>query len=302
MPLLVVLLLMQYVVSVKAGLVNHVQGTANVAEMEMARVGRPVRTAANGYVEMLLTPGAFLRIGEDSEVVLDNVDLSNVSLRLVKGPAVIEVVEINKNTPIQVTSGDLVTRITHSGIFRFENGVATVIQGKLHTADAKLAYEKGWQLFFQDNYRARKLARVEPTSLDVYSELRSERIAQANISLASSMRDTFDYDYWLYAPYIGMYTYIPRHNFRSPYGHQYYSVGRSRPVNYSGGSSSGSSGTPSGGTTTGGTANNNNNNSNNDGGGGGGAAPAITVTTPAGERTSPAVYIEGKNSSAGATQ
>ena len=113
------LMLMQYVVSVKAGLVNHVQGTANVAEMEMARPGRPISTAANGYVEVLLTPGSFLRIGENSAVVLDGVDLESVSLHLVQGPAVIEVIDINKNHPIRVTTGKLTTDIVAAGIYKF---------------------------------------------------------------------------------------------------------------------------------------------------------------------------------------
>src|SRR5678816_571707 len=106
---LVALLLMQYVVSVKAGLVNHVEGTVNVVEMEMARPGRPIMTGRDGYVEVLLTPGSFLRIGENSSVVLDGVQLESVSLHLVEGPAVIEVVDIDKNHPIRVTTGKLTT-------------------------------------------------------------------------------------------------------------------------------------------------------------------------------------------------
>ena len=85
------LVLMQYVVSVKAGLVNHVQGTVNIAEMEMARPGQPVRTGTDGYAEVLLTPGSFLRVGENSSVVLDGVDIESVSLHVVHGDAVIEV-------------------------------------------------------------------------------------------------------------------------------------------------------------------------------------------------------------------
>jgi hypothetical protein len=110
-----------------------------------------------------------------------------------------------------------------------------------------------------------------------------------------------DYDYWLLSPAFGWYTFIPRDNFRSPYGHRYYGVGRyalnngrvtSNPTNNSGGG---------GGGTSSNAGNNNSNNSNNDGGGGG-AAPAVTVTAPSGERTTPAGYIEGKNSPSGATQ
>jgi FecR-like protein len=298
---LVALLLMQYVVSVKAGLVNHVQGTVNVAEMEMARPGRPIVTGQDGYVEVLLTPGSFLRIGENSSVVLDGVQLESVSLHLVEGPAVIEVIEIDKKYPIKVTTGKLTVSVVAPGIYRFENGVATVIDGKLQTP-TKLAYEKGWQVFFQDNYRARKVGPVRVTSLDVFSQSRSQTIATANFNLASAINPSYgpSYDpYWLYAPHIGFYTYIPHRNFHSPYGYLYYGVGGgravvSRPGTPSSGNSSG--GTPSFPTST--------PPSGNTGGdsGGGGAAPPVTVSTPAGERTAPAVYIESKSTPVGATQ
>lgn len=302
---LLAFVLMQYVVSVKAGLVNHVQGTANVAEMEMARPGHPIQTGRDGYVEVLLTPGSFLRIGENSAVVLDGVQLESVSLRLVNGPAVIEVIEIDKDHPIKVTTGKLTMSVVAAGIYRFEDGVATVIDGKLQTP-SKLAYEKGWQVFFQDNYRARKIGKVQMTSLDVFSQARSQTISTANYNLAMQINPSYSYSsdpYWLYAPYIGFYTYIPHGGkFRSPYGYFYYGVGSGRSVVISRGNSS--PGYSSGGGTSqpapqpsgGG------NNGGGDSGGGGGGAPAITVSTPAGERSTPAVYIESKSTPVGATQ
>ena len=299
------LMLMQYVVSVKAGLVNHVQGTANVAEMEMALPGRPISTAANGYVEVLLTPGSFLRIGENSAVVLDGVNLESVSLHLVQGPAVIEVIDIDKNYPIRVTTGKLTTDIVAAGIYRFSDGVATVLDGKLQTP-SKLSYAKGWQVFFQDNYRARKVGKVQTTSLDVFSQARSQTISDANFSLASQLGgSSYGIDpYWLFAPHIGFFTYIPHSNYRSPYGYRYHGVGGGRVVNYRGNSTS-SSGSSGGGTSQApstGNSGNTGGNSGGDNGGGGGGAPAVTVSTPSGERTAPAVYIESKNTPVGATQ
>ena len=299
MPTLIAVLLMQYVVSVKAGLVNHVQGTANIAESEMARVAMPIRTGTDGYVEVLLSPGSFLRLGEDSEARIDNEKLENVRLTLVSGPAVIEVVEIRKEFPITVTTGNLTTKIIASGIYRFIDGTATVIQGKLQTHDSQFTYEKGWQLVFEDTYRARKTGKIQATSLDVYSQARSEVIARANYSLTSSINAPSSYgiyDSWLYSPFIGVYTFIPRSGFRSPYGYQYYGVGH-RIVSRGGYSGSGTSS----GTTTPSPSQNTGNTSNDSGGNNGGTAPAPTASTPSGERTAPAVYIESKSSTVGAT-
>ena len=293
--------LMQYVVSVKAGLVNHVQGTANVVEMEQVRQGHSIETADNGYAEVLLTPGSFLRVGGNSSVVLDGVDLESVSLRVLEGPAVIEVIDINKKHPIKVTTGILSMNIISTGIYRFEDGVATVINGKLQTADSGLTYGKGWQVFIKDNYRARKAQTLQATSLDVYSQARSQTIAEANAALAASLSPSYGFTdpYWLFAPNFGYYTFMPHGHFRSPYGFSYYAAGR-RPViqqRYPSTVDAGSSRPPSGNTSAPSAPSGGNEN-----GGGGGAPAPVTVSTPAGERSAPAVYIESKSTPVGATQ
>jgi hypothetical protein len=290
---------MQYVVSVKAGLVNHVQGTVNIAEMEMARPGDPVRTGSNGYAEILLTPGSFLRVGENSSVILDEVDLERVSLHVVQGNAEIEVVDIDKDSPIRVTTGDLTTNIVSNGIYKFADGMATVLSGKLQSVDSKYSWEKGWQVFFNDNYRARKAGKARVTSLDVYSQERSQLIASANATMAPQLSGSYysNDPIWVLAPHLGFYTYIPWRNFRSPYGYLYYGAGRGVVSNRG---YSSPSPNDSGNSTSAPPANNGGNNNNS--GGGGGAAPAITVATPSGERTAPSVYIESKSSPVGATQ
>jgi len=90
MSVLFAALLMQYVISVKAGLVNHVQGTANVAALESVRAGHSVKTGSDGYVEILLRPGSFLRLGENSEATIDDTDLATVKVTIVRGPALVK--------------------------------------------------------------------------------------------------------------------------------------------------------------------------------------------------------------------
>lgn len=298
MNTLLAALLMQYVVSVKAGLVNHVQGQTNVAEQTMARSGNVIRTALDGYAEILLTPGAFLRLGENSEAVLDTVELENVSLRILKGPAVIEVIDINKKYPIHVKTGNLQVDVIQSGIYRFENGSATVIEGKLQVGP-KVTYSKGWRVSFDQTYSARKVSKAPMNSLDFYSQARSEQVAQANLSLASRVGPSFrNYDYWMYDPFLGMYTYLPHGNFRSPYGFRYYAAGyNARSYDNRSNSSNGSSSNSAGSSGSSGTNTNTNNNNNNTGGssGGGTSTETRTVGTPGGGQAAPAAYIESKN-------
>jgi uncharacterized membrane protein YgcG len=304
MSALLAALLLQYVVSVKAGLVNHVQGIVNVAEGETARVARPIRTGEDGYAEVLLTPGSFMRLGENSEARIDDANLASVKVTVLHGPMVVEVVEISRNAPITITTGNLVTKIVDSGIYRFTDGAATVIQGKLQTPDSKLTWEKGWQVFFQDNYRARKAAKVQVTSLDLYSETRSSLIARANNALANSMSVPAGYnvyDSWLYDPAIGMYTFFPHYGFRSPYGYRYYDVGRGRVVRHNNNNGSSYDNNVSSGGNNSNSGGNSNSNSGGGNSGGGAPAPAPVVSTPSGQQSAPAVYIESKDSPVGAT-
>jgi hypothetical protein len=219
------LLLMQYVISTKAGLVNHVQGAANVTSQQLVQAGQAIRTGLNGFVEVLLTPGSFLRVGENSEVVLDGVELTDVAVRIVSGSAIVEAAEMKKETPIRVTTGNLRTELVETGIYRFSDGKATVLDGKLQTADSKIPYKKGWQVFYQDAYRAVKLTKIETTSLDVFSQNRSALIARVNASAYNSLVGTnawSSFNIWLFSPVFGAFTYIPGTRYRSPYGYRYY--------------------------------------------------------------------------------
>ena len=77
---LALIAMLQLVISTKAGLVNHVQGVSNVSRLTQVPAGTPIRTALNGYVEVLLTPGVFLRLDENSEVVLDRVEIADAAV------------------------------------------------------------------------------------------------------------------------------------------------------------------------------------------------------------------------------
>src|SRR2546426_4851055 len=101
---LMLALMMQYVVATKAGLVNDVKGLTNMKPMQMVEANVPIRTGPTGFAEVLLTPGAYLRLGPNAEAVLDNTELTNVALRLIAGQAIVEIVEITSETPIHITT------------------------------------------------------------------------------------------------------------------------------------------------------------------------------------------------------
>ena len=303
MATLILAMLMQYVVATKAGLVNDVKGLTNVKPMQMVEANVPVRTGPTGFAELLLTPGAYLRLGSNAEVVLDNTGLTSVALHVNAGEAIIEVVEITGETPIRVTTGQTSVNLRDPGIFRFRDGVATVIEGKFETAtEPPVPYRKGWEVTYNINYRARKTSQAQTVSavaaLDTYSDQRSALMARANATLAPTISQstaTYGNPYWLYSPTIGGLTYIPLRSIRSPYGYRYTGVGATWNTNsgYNAGDASNTGG--------GGSRSSSSSGSSSSGGSGsavgGGGGPIFS--TPSGGQSSPGGYIGGKSSTVG---
>ena len=236
----VIFFLMQYMVSARAGLVNYVDGQVNVRLHEQVTAGAPIETGLQSHVELLLNPGSFLRIGEDSQVVLDSVELSNIAVRIVKGAALIEASDIDKQIPIRVTTGNLQVLIVSSGMYRFSDGTALVLDGRLRTADKSTTVKKGHQITsFHDNYTVSNIVGQPNGELDLWSGQRSEALAKAN---ALAYHDRYSgnaysllyYPYWnfysgrsawIYSPFLTGFTFIPRGAYRSYYGYRFVSIG-----------------------------------------------------------------------------
>src|SRR5215470_16439323 len=96
---------MQFIISAKAGLVNAVEGSANVRLQQQVPAYSPIQTGPTGRVEVLLNPASFLRLGENSEAVLDSVELTDIIVRIVSGSAIIESTAIERAGPIHAKSG-----------------------------------------------------------------------------------------------------------------------------------------------------------------------------------------------------
>jgi hypothetical protein len=227
MTSLVFMLMMQFVVSTKAGMVNHVQGDVSLKASESAVAGVPIATGPGGYAEILLNPGSFLRLGENSQAVIENVELDNIVVRTISGASIIEVTEIDDEFPITVTSGNLTVEILQSGLYKFEGGRASILSGKLRTKEFSIVYKKGWTLLSPvGGLRAVKLAKNESSSaLDAWSKNRSSLIANANIQSFPSFRNDragLIGRSWIWVPGFGAWTFLPGSRISSPYGYRYH--------------------------------------------------------------------------------
>src|SRR3981189_772369 len=96
--------------SASPGTLNYVEGQASIEGRSLSsqsvgntalQAGQTLATA-NGKAEILLTPGIFLRLGDDSTVQMVSIDLTHTEIRLDQGHANVEVDQIYPQNTILV--------------------------------------------------------------------------------------------------------------------------------------------------------------------------------------------------------
>lgn len=226
------------------GTVNYVEGQAMLDGQPLPqRSYTPVIVAPNqvidtsdGYVEILLTPGAFLRIGHNSELRVVKAGLAGVSLQLNRGAAMIEAADLVKGSDIEVSMNGAKARIEEKGLYAFDADQRSVkvLKGKAVVMEAagETTLKNGDAVFLASNKPLKrrdfdvKAAETEP--LYVWSKVRSEDEAQENVSLARNVA-VYGGWYgpgWYWDPFWADYAFLPGAGLLySPFGWGFYSPG-----------------------------------------------------------------------------
>ena len=110
------------------GAVNYVEGNVQLdgRQLNAQSVGNTAMNAGQvisteqGKAEVLLTPGVFLRVGENSEVRMVSPDITPTQIEVDRGRAALEVDELHKENVLQVTTGGVDTRIAKTGFYEFD--------------------------------------------------------------------------------------------------------------------------------------------------------------------------------------
>lgn len=240
----------QPVISAKSGVISTTMGKVSldgqtldptVAQFPDIKENAVVRTD-EGRVEVLLTPGIFLRIGENGSFRMISRRLIDTRLELLGGSALVEAAEIVKDNNVTVIAGDASVTFPKAGLFRFDTQPARirVIKGtaSVATGGQTVLVSAGRMLDLAAGASAEpeKFDTADADSLDNWSERRSQYVAMANISAAKYVRDnslSLGSGAWGWNPYFGMYTYLPLSNrVWSPYGFRFWSPGTVAQVYY----------------------------------------------------------------------
>jgi hypothetical protein len=223
------------------GSVNFLQGQVTLDGSQLpAQVSSAVLEAdqvlqtQQGKAEVLLTPGVFLRVGEESAVKMISPDLANTRVAVTKGSAILEVDELFNENNLVVLEGNTRTRIEQKGLYEFNanESLIRVLDGKatVYEGDAGVTLKKGHEVAFASDepLKAQKFDRnaVEANSLYRWSQLRSEYEAQANLNAAQTVV-VYGGWYgpgWYWAPFWGYYSFLPANGILySPFGWGFYS-------------------------------------------------------------------------------
>ncbi len=264
----------QNAISARAGMVNVADGEVFLAgkalepkPSEIIQIGAgSVLKTGEGRAEILLTPGSFLRMPDQSAFTLDRTNLEDVCLTLTQGTILIEVAELLDGNSITVRLKDAEARLTKTGLYRFTDDPLSIRvydgEAVVKTPAGEQRLKKSRQLTASANgWELGKFDTDDTDALHRWSRRRSEYVAMANRSsarTASSFAGAWGgrSSGWLFNPYFGTFTFIPMFaNAGSPFGFSYYTPytvyrayePRRQPVYVGGGGFGGPSGGFAGG-------------------------------------------------------
>src|SRR5947207_5199841 len=228
-----------YTVSAKVGVLNIVEGDvsykrdqadwARLTAGDELRDGDAVKTGASGRAEILLTPGCYLRLAENSSFVLDNPHVYQFRIALTSGAAIIEVSALDG--PMTVATPKSEFSIIKEGLYRFNltadgRAEAIVRKGRMTLGstvvkgDQKATIESGQPLIA--SFDKKRVDRFDTWSQDRAHDLiaLNKRLSQRD--LLSNTAFGFVSNSWVYSRRCGCYTFLPfGSGFSSPYGWDY---------------------------------------------------------------------------------
>ena len=193
------------------GAVNFIEGQVAIEgkailpgslEGVAAGAGQTLSTE-QGKAELLLTPGAFLRLGEQSAVKMTSLAAADTRVELVRGTAILEVVQPAAGR-LDVLNGDARITVGRPGIYEFHAGQPAAIIRFSRAATAADA-------------------------LYAWSRQRAEADARASIDTAQALVGTDPANFrgpgWYWNPFYGEWGFLPAtYTMTGPFGEQYFSA------------------------------------------------------------------------------
>ncbi|MGC2659218.1 MAG: FecR family protein [Bryobacteraceae bacterium] len=236
----------QATISARPGVINYIEGQAFWNGQAISPKARGPNLILNsndtlsttvGKVEVLLNPGVFLRLGDNTQIRMISPSLANPQVEVAQGEAILEVVQIVKGSQIQIADSGASITVRKGGVYRITaqpQPTVEVYAGKVEVQFNGRSREagKGHQVILTANLPEHGFNTKAPDELYAWSNVRSEYDAGASFASASSLyaNNSAGAGYGGYTP--GWYwnsgwdswAWLPGGNyFFSPFGWGFYS-------------------------------------------------------------------------------
>ena len=251
----------QTVIGAKSGVINWVEGDTFLGDkpyvMQPSQFGEVKENmtfrTAEGRAEILLPPGVFLRLAENSSFKMISNRLIDTRVELLTGSGIVEVDDIAKEATVTIVAKDGTVTLNKAGLYRFDTQPAQlkVFKGEASVAmgGESTSIGGGKMIALSGVLASAEKFNVSDTdAFDHWSRRRGELLANANISAAKQAQGygggyaanpcygygaggpfgtgpfAKPYGTWGYNPWYGFGTYIPcQGQFYSPYGFRFWS-------------------------------------------------------------------------------
>jgi hypothetical protein len=219
--------------------VNYVEGAVLLDGTPLRRqeVGRAtlapgqVISTETGKAEVLLTPGVFLRLDDQSAVKMISPDLTRTQIEVEKGRAAVEVDQIFPQNNLEIVDGGVTTQLVKPGFYEFNAGQPTAM---VFVGRAEVREGNGKSKEIKDHHEVRLAANAELKSVGFntgeardafynWSSLRSQYLSEANNQIAGEYAGVAGFvPGWYWNPWMWDYTFVGMGPYWSPFGFGFY--------------------------------------------------------------------------------
>jgi len=250
----------QLVISAHSGVVQYVEGSAYLdgtpVELKFGhfpdiKQDQEFRTE-EGRAEILLTPGVFLRLGENSAIRMLSNGLTDTRVEVLNGSAIVECDQLPKDNSIMLVYKDASIALLKHGLYRVDTEPARlqVYDGEATVTgeSGQLTLKAGKQTDLGSALLAQNFDKNASDELYRWANRRASYVAQANVSSASAFNTGgysngyggygygagYGYGYtntgllggWNFNPMFGLFTWVPLGGIGySPFGYPFWSPG-----------------------------------------------------------------------------
>ena len=152
--------------------------------------GQSLATGA-GKAELLLTPGVFFRVGDNSSARMISPNLTDTEVELVHGNALVEVTDLYRENNLRVIEDGKSTQLVKNGLYDFDadHDQVRVFDGQavIQDGNKQVKIKAGHEVSFNDEpLKTQKFDKKSFESSDLYrwTSLRSSYLAEANVDAA----------------------------------------------------------------------------------------------------------------------